>query len=145
MSDKKDQGRYARMVAFWCVVLLVGFGCFHANGLVAVLDRSILPASINEPLIEQFPLVGALRLSTLIAVGVLVAVGFAAHRMMLRPRIADALVQTEAEMAKVTWPTWRETWAGTIAVAVTVAVLFLFLTIVDIGLVRVLSSLMGAS
>jgi preprotein translocase subunit SecE len=133
------------MIAFWCVVLLVGFGCFHANGLVTVLDRSILPSGINEPMIEQFPLVGALRLSTLIAVAVVVAVGVLVHRAMARPKIADALVQTEAEMAKVTWPTWRETWSGTIAVAVTVVVLFIFLTVIDLGLAKVLVTLMGTS
>lgn len=145
MSDKKDQGRYARMVAFWCVVLLVGFGCFHANGLAAVLNRSVLPESIDQPMIQQFPLVGTLRLSTLIAAAVVVFTAIVTHRAMLRPKIADALVQTEAEMTKVTWPTWSETWSGTIAVAVTVVVLFVFLTLVDVGLARVLINLMGSS
>ena len=41
MSYRKDQGRYARMLAFWALTLLVAYGCFHSGGLVNVLDRSM--------------------------------------------------------------------------------------------------------
>jgi preprotein translocase SecE subunit len=46
-------------------------------------------------------------------------------------------------MVKVTWPTWQEAWQGTIAVAVMVFVLFVFLTVADLGLVALLQSLLG--
>ena len=46
-------------------------------------------------------------------------------------------------MQKVTWPTWGETWQGTMAVTAMVAVLFVFLTAVDLGLLKVLSMLMA--
>lgn len=143
-GGKKVLGRYARMVAFWSVTLLIAYGCFHGGGLVTVLDKSILPETVNQPLIQQFPLLGTLKASTLIACALVALVAFAVHRMMARPKIADALVQTESEMAKVTWPTWSETWAGTMAVAVTVVVLFVFLTLIDMGLAAVLARLMGS-
>jgi hypothetical protein len=38
VTNRKDQGRYARMVAFWGLVLLVAYGCFRGGGLVTVLD-----------------------------------------------------------------------------------------------------------
>lgn len=138
MSYKKDQGRYARMIAFWGIVLLVAYGCFHGGGLVTVLDNSVLPASANRVLVEQFPLLGTLKVSTLIALGVLAAVAIFAHRVLNRPRVADALIETEGEMHKVTWPTWGETWTGTIAVAATVGVLFVFLTLIDLVLAELL-------
>lgn len=139
MSYRKDQGRYARMVAFWALTLLVGYGCFHAGGLVNVLDG--LLGENNSTYVEQFPLFGSLRLSTMIAIGVLVACAVFFHRVLNKPRVADALIDTEAEMQKVTWPAWAETWQGTMAVAATVLALFLFLTVVDLFLTSVLRNL----
>ncbi|MGE3172891.1 MAG: preprotein translocase subunit SecE [Planctomycetota bacterium] len=141
MSYRKDQGRYARMVAFWGVVLLVGYGCFHGGGLATVLDGWLGDA--NTTYVDPFPLLGTLKTSTLIAIGALAVVGFLAHRVFNAPRLADVLIETEEEMHKVTWPTWQETWSGTMAVAGMVLVLFLFLTVVDVVLLQVMSSLWG--
>lgn len=143
MSYRKHEGRYARMVAFWALVLLVAYGCFHGGGLAELLNRWLGDA--NPTFIDPFPLLGTLRLSTCIALGVLVAVGFALGILLNKPRIADALIDTEAEMHKVTWPTWGETWQGTVAVAAMVLVLFLFLTVVDLAMTQVMEMLMGRS
>lgn len=141
MSYKKDQGRYARMVAFWGLVVLVGYGCFHGGGLVTVLDGWL--AANNTTYVDPFPLLGSLKTSTLIALGVAGASALAIHRILNRPRIADTLIDTETEMAKVTWPTWPETWSGTMAVVGMVLVLFVFLTVVDLLLLKVMGSLWG--
>ena len=141
MSYRKDQGRYARMSAFWALVLLVTYGCFHGGGLVDLLNRWL--AESNPTYIEVFPLLGTLRLSTCIALGVLVAVAFGIHLVLNRPRIANALIETEAEMFKVTWPSWGETWQGTVAVASMVVVLFGFLTVVDLALIKLVEMLIG--
>jgi preprotein translocase SecE subunit len=69
----------------------------------------------------------------------------AIHHVLGRPRIADALIETEAELSKVTWPTWSEAWQGTLAVTAMVIVLFVFLTLVDLSLIKVMLSLMGGS
>jgi preprotein translocase SecE subunit len=145
VSYKKDQGRYARMIAFWGVVLMVAYGCFHGGGLVTVLDRNVLPREANPVLIEQFPLLGSLKVSTLVALGVTAFAGFATHRVLNRPRLADALIDTEGEMHKVTWPTLGETWTGTVAVAVTVAVLFAYLTVIDAALLGIVQNLLGGA
>ncbi|GAB4147531.1 MAG: hypothetical protein Fur0037_15730 [Planctomycetota bacterium] len=139
MSYRKDQGRYARMFAFWALIVLFGYGCFHAGGLVSTLDNFL--GESNQTYVEQFPLLGSLKLSTLIAIGVLILSGVVCHKILNRPRIADALIDTEAEMYKVTWPGWSETWQGTLAVAATVLALFLFLTFADIFLMAVLRNL----
>ncbi len=144
MSKTTEQGRYARMVMFWGITLLVGYGCFHGGGLVTVLDRTILPASANPTLVEQFPLVGSLKVSTLIAMALVGATMLAVRSFSNRARVNQTLIDTESEMLKVTWPTWGETWSGTVAVAVMVAVLFGFLTLIDVLLAEVMRSLLGS-
>ena len=141
MSYRKDEGRYARMFAFWALMLLVAYGCFHGGGL-ADLANSWMGES-NPTFVDPFPLLGTLKLSTCIVLAVLVAVGVAVTLVLNRPRVADALIDTEHEMHKVTWPTWGETWQGTIAVTIMVVVLFLFLTVADLGLTQVMQMLLG--
>jgi preprotein translocase subunit SecE len=141
VSYRKDQGRYARMVAFWGIVLLLAYGCFRGGGLATVLDGWL--GDSNRTYVDPFPLLGTLKTSTLIALGATVLGGFVTHRMLNRPRIADTLIETEEEMYKVTWPTWPETWSGTLAVAGMVLVLFLFLTVIDLVLLGVMGSLWG--
>ena len=128
------------MAAFWALTLLAAYGCL--SGLVIFLDRTLSP-SINITLVEQFPLFGTLRVSTLLALGILALVAFLIYRVLNRPKAADLLIDTEAEMRKVTWPSVPETWTGTLAVMLTVVVLFLFLTVADYVLGATVSSLMG--
>ncbi|HLQ39070.1 MAG TPA: preprotein translocase subunit SecE [Planctomycetota bacterium] len=139
MSYRKDQGRYARMLAFWGLTLVVAYGCFHASGLVNVLDG--LLGTSNPTLVEQFPLLGTLKVSTVITLALLGVVAATLHRLLNRPKVADALIETEAELHKVTWPQWSETWTGTIAVAGLVLVLFVFLTGADLFLTWVVQRL----
>lgn len=143
MSYRKDQGRYARMFAFWAIVLLVAYGCFHAGGLSSLLEQWM--GESNRTFIDPFPILKTLKTSTLIALGVLVVVGFVVYRILNRPRIADTLIETEGELQKVTWPTWAEAWQGAMAVTTMVLILFVFLTLVDIGLVEVMLRLMGGA
>lgn len=140
MNYRKDQGRYARMLAFWGVSLLAMYGCFYSGGLVSVLDRWLGDA--NQIYVDPFPLIGQLKTSSLIALGVLVAAMVVTRLVFARPKLVGTLVETENEMRKVTWPTWGEAWQGTVAVAVMVIVLFLFLTGADLLLIKLMSTLM---
>lgn len=140
MSYRKDQGRYARMLAFWAVTLLMAYGIFHAGGLVSLLDRWM--ADSNPTLIDPFPLVGKLKLSTVVGAGLLAAICFLLHGLLNRPQLADLLIDTETEMHKVTWPAWNEVVQGTLAVTGMVLVLFLFLTGVDLLLTQIMMLLM---
>ncbi|MFY9343732.1 MAG: preprotein translocase subunit SecE [Planctomycetota bacterium] len=143
MSYRKDQGRYARMVAFWASMLLVAYGCFHGGGLVDLLDRWL--GDSNHTWVETFPILKSLKTSTLIAIGVVVVAGLLVHHVLNRPRIADTLIDTESELTKVTWPSWGEAWQGTLAVTTMVVILFVFLTLVDASLIKVMLMLMGSA
>ena len=143
MSYRKDQGRYARMLAFWGIVLLVAYGCFRGGGLVTVLDGWL--AETNTTFVDPFPLLGTLKTSTVIALGLVGFVALMVHSFTSSRRVADALIETEAEMHKVTWPNWPETWNGTVAVTGMVVVLLVFLTLVDLLLVTMMRALWGGS
>ena len=47
--------------------------------------------------------------------------------------------EVQSEFKKVTWPTERETVAGTVSVAVVVAVVCVVLSLVDYGLAQIMS------
>ncbi len=128
------------MVAFWALMLLIAYGCL--GGFVIMLDRT-LSAEINKTLVEQFPLFGTLKVSTLIALAVLALSGYVIHRFLNRPKAVDLLIDTESEMRKVTWPSLPETWTGTLAVMFTVLILFCFLTFADYFFGETISQLMG--
>lgn len=143
MSYRKNDGRYARMFAFWALFLLLAYGCFHGGGLSDSLNTWM--GESNPTFIDPFPILGTLKASTCVALGIWLALGFVVYMILNRKRIADALIDTEHEMQKVTWPTWSETWSGTLAVAAMVAVLFVYLFCVDLGLLQIMQMLMGSA
>ena len=130
MSYRKDQGRYARMFAFWAIVLLVAYGCLHGGGLSDQVDRWMGDA--NSTLVDPFPILGTLKTSSLIALGVLAVAALVVYRILNKPRIADTLIETEAELHKVTWPTWKEVWITTAMVLVMVALTSVFFLLTDL-------------
>jgi preprotein translocase SecE subunit len=143
VSYRKDQGRYARMFAFWALVLLVAYGCFHGGGLAELLSGWL--GASNQEFVKPFPIIDKLDTAALLALAVLVAIAFVIHRVLNRPHIADTLIDTEREMHQVTWPTWREAWQGTVAVTVMVVILFLFLSLADMGIIQALLLLTGGA
>ena len=101
---REDQGRLARMAAFWSVVLLLMFGCTFLN------DQLIQFDSLSERIGGyRIPIVSVdLNGAFLISLG-LFAVGlFVINRWQHKPKVADLLIDTEAELKKVTWPTMTE-------------------------------------
>jgi preprotein translocase SecE subunit len=143
VSYRKDQGRYARMAAFWALLSLAAYGCFHGGGLSDLLENWL--GASNQVFVDPFPILKTLKTSTLLALGALAAIAFSIHSILNRPRVADALIETEAELMKVTWPTWGEAWQGTLAVTAMVVILFAFLTVADLGLIKVMLMLMGGA
>lgn len=141
MAYKKDQGRYARMTAFWGLFLLAADGCLR--GLQSSL-RGWFPAWGTD-WTDPLPLIGEVDAAKLVSVLVLALIGYTLHRILNRPKVADTLIETEGELKKVTWPSGSETWTGTIAVIVTVLVLLVYLFAADILLSQVLPPLMGAT
>jgi len=138
VAYKKDQGRYARMAAFWGLFLLVAYGCF--SELLPALRRWIGGAPWTDPL----PLLGTVDTAKVVVWITLAVLGFLIYRFLNKPRSADLLIDTEIELRKVTWPSGPETWSGTVAVMLTVFILLLYLFVADLVLSAFLPRLMGA-
>lgn len=141
MAYRKDEGRYARMSAFWSLFALLAFGCLGGAGLATTL-RGWFPA-LGSAWTDPQPLIGDVDLAKMITLAVLFAGAFAIHRILNRPKYADLMIATEEELKGVTWPTAGEAWSGTVSVILTVAVLVLYLALIDIVLSNVLPAFMG--
>ena len=107
---KRNQGRMARQVTFFAVLLVAGAGVFRLS--------QTLPAQAGHAIGYGIPCVLAI-------IGV-----WAAYRLVNVPMFADFLIAVEAEMNKVSWPTRAELYRGSVVVLVTIfllaAVLFFY-------------------
>jgi preprotein translocase SecE subunit len=65
------------------------------------------------------------------------------HRWQQRPRTADILIDTEAELRRVSWPKGEEVWNASLVVLLSVLILGALLAVSDIFLYRVMSALLG--
>ena len=114
---KPGQGKLARLVAYVLGGLLVAFGGFR------------LYATINRPgqeWVTGVPVFGAVSLYSTIAVVVALLGLLALHLLLNRPGVVDALIETEQELKKVSWPSQREVKNATVVVSiVTVAMAML--------------------
>ena len=119
------------MVSFWALFLLFAYGILggfvhFANG--AMKDWFGMK---TEPWATQVPLLGDFGPGMAAALVLLAIVGFIIYRLLAKPKVVTYLAETESEMRKVVWPTWKETRTGTFAVIVTVGVMLAFLWVVD--------------
>lgn len=106
---KKGQGNTARACAYGIGALLIGFGAIR------------LFATVNRPgvgvLSPDLPVIGALSIAKVVAFAVGVAGLLGLHYVLNRPKSVDLLIETEAEMRRVSWPTMKQVWNATLVVA----------------------------
>jgi len=134
MAYKKDQGRLTRMAAFWSLAILIFYGCWSLREELATrfLGADGRPR-LGQPIFGlRIPVVGVdVTPALLIATAVFVASIVALQRWQQKPKIADLLIETEAEMRKVTWPTLSEAVNSSVVVIVCVVFLMAFLAGAD--------------
>jgi preprotein translocase SecE subunit len=137
MAYRKDQGRMARMAAFWSLAVLLFYGCTSLNGELTARWTS----SLGQPLMAGFdrvPVLGIQLTGAFLIATVLFAGGmFALYRWLERPKSADLLIETEQELRKVTWPSGNEVVNSSIVVIVCVMFLMGYLAFADWFLARV--------
>jgi preprotein translocase SecE subunit len=128
------------MFAFWAVIGMVYFGCTFLYSQLFQYAEGLRPAigGLEVPLVG-YDLNGAL----LICAAVFAVGAFFAHRRLNRPQVVHALVDTETELKKVTWPTFNETINASLVVVAFVLVLMGFLWLSDRVLESVFQRLLG--
>ena len=135
---KKGQGSKGRLLAIIACFGLIAWG---GHSLWVQLQGS---ASLARTLV-RVPHVGlTITWSLVIAVAV-VLFGCAAVTWVLnRPRTVNLLVDTEAEMKRVSWPSRQEAWNSSVIVVVTVVVMMGLLFFYDFILNAVLNLIFRA-
>ena len=135
---KKGQGSIARLLSLiGCLLLLFWGGWSFWIWLQGF-------TSLSESLLEV-PTVGLnIDFALLIAIGVLLAGGAALVWTLNRPRLVDLLIETEAEMKKVSWPSRQEAWNSSVIVVITVVVMMGLLFFYDYTLNKIFLLLFGA-
>jgi preprotein translocase SecE subunit len=125
---KKGQGTTARATAYALGAALIVYGAIRLYASIGV----------GAVLATNLPLIGDLTIRKVVAtvVGGLALLGL--HLVLNRERSVDLLVDTEAEMRKVTWPTWPEVLNATVVVVFVTVVLAISMSAFDWGLRRVL-------
>ena len=119
------------MGAFWLLFLLAAYGLL--GGFIHFLNNQVLePAGVSTtPWVRQIPLIGDFGAAAAIALAVLVLFSLMLFFFLRKPGPVHYLTETEVEMRKVTWPTWKETRGGSVAVIITVSVLLFYLLAID--------------
>lgn len=132
MAYKQDQGRYARLAAFWSLAILIFYGCTSLYSWTLV---GHFPNAMATPLVASMPKIPVLglplNLGMLITAAVLVAAVWGLYRVLERPKNADVLIETESELRKVTWPTMPEAVRSSVVVIACVLFLMAFLAGAD--------------
>ncbi len=131
---KEDQGRLARMAAFWSLTLFVLFGCTFLYGILIQYDSMATEITESRIPIVSVDLNWAFLISfSVFAVGVVLLL-----RWQQRPKVADLLIDTEAELRKVIWPTGQEVMNSSMVVLVCVLLIGAFLALADLFLARIM-------
>lgn len=133
MAYKKDQGRLARMAAYWSLALLILYGCRSFYLILPTLGN--WSQGLAKPLIAAQPKIpilgwnlnGALLISGL----VLGLAWYLLYRWQQTPKVADLLIDTEVELTKVTWPTMSDAVNSSLVVVGVVLFLMAFLAGMD--------------
>ncbi len=114
-----------RIVGVFYVAAAIIVGIFLTRVLSAILNQ----AGINDPRIDLgFVELG--NVSTIVGFGVAVVAAFLVWRL---PKTQQVSVDVVLELRRVTWPSWRETRAATIAVIVASFVAAVILGLFDAG------------
>ncbi len=130
MAYKQDQGRMARMAAFWTLAILIFYGCLSLRAELAGRFGDSFGTLLWEG--GRIPVLGvdvtaALLVATVVFVGAITLL----YRWTESPKIADALIDTENELRKVTWPSLNEALNSSVVVIITVLVLMAILAGAD--------------
>lgn len=96
---KRNQGKVARQVTFAVLAGTVALAAWQVYvGLSSSwLSRYSVPVYISQ-----------LSTPLIIGLGLLIAGVWFSYRLVNLPRFADFLIAVEAEMNKVSWPSWLE-------------------------------------
>lgn len=104
--QKPGQGTLTRLITWMVLILASAMGCRELYAWIqSPADQPLIPGEWFRRLpIISVPLSWKLLICAIIGVGLLLFVRW----LMRRPSMSAALVETELEMKKISWPTRQE-------------------------------------
>jgi preprotein translocase SecE subunit len=139
-SYKKLQGLKIRRITMLTLLLTVGFGIYYyyfRAGIGSLSTNTIW----NIPFVSSQDLIVFRAAPLTVPIILLVLTVWFSYRLVNYPQFAEFLINTEAELAKVTWSTRKRLIRDTGVVLLTVLLLALFLYFFDILWVLLLQAL----
>lgn len=129
------------MAAFWSLAILIFYGCLSLRAELAGRFADSMGARLWEG--GRIPVIGVdVTPAFLIALVVFAGAMILLYRWTESPKIADALIETESELRKVTWPTVPDAVQASVTVVLVVLVLMAILAGADYLLGRIVSRLL---
>lgn len=134
--QKAGQGSLTRLVTWMVLILAVALGCVELYAWIQrPADESLVPGAW----FRHLPLLGVpFSLKFLLCLVLFVGLMMLVRWSMRRPAMALALVETELEMKKVSWPTKQESFNAMWVVVFVTVVLMATLAAFDGGLQLIL-------
>lgn len=129
---KHGQGKVSRGVAALAVGLLGVFGCYRLYLWLGARDPFKEEFEGLHGILPDIPLNPAL----LISCGLLIALLVGIYVLSNRPKVADFLLDTEAELKKVSWPSRKEIVGSSVVVMVVVVIMGLYIVVLDAVLAK---------
>lgn len=138
---KRNQGRLVRQLTAVALLLILYFGAWTLSQgpLTEIRFTEPVIGENGQPVINEdgTPLVAdRVGMNEAVRLGIpflIAAVGtWVVYRVVNYPRFADFLISVEAEMDKVSWPSWAELWRSAAVVIVTMVCLGLVLLGFDV-------------
>ena len=130
---KHGQGKLSRGVCALGVGLLGGFGCHRLYYWLGGFKAFREEIGLFEGLLGTDILITP---SLLVSIGALLVLTLGIYVLSNHPKVADFLLDTEAEMKKISWPSRNEIIGSSIVVLVVVVLLGLYILLVDAGLTK---------
>lgn len=138
---KPGQAKLSRTITFLFGLFLIAWAC-RSIRMELPLVWSRLGEAWNEILLDARPadawrvdlVLDESAFSPALTIAVLLLVGGTLWWFWLlnRPRIADHLVEMEAELRKVSWPTFSDAWQSTLVVSGFTALIVVLVFVYDL-------------
>jgi preprotein translocase SecE subunit len=141
---KAGQGSFARLTTSVLVLIALFMGCVELySHLKSTDDQAIF--GLDLAVAQDLPLLGEpLSWKLLICVVVFIVLFMVLRRWLSKPAAVDALIETEMEMKKVSWPTMPEARTATWVVVLVTVLLTASLAFFDVALVSLFDFVFAA-
>ena len=139
---KSGQGSFARLSVNVGVLMALFLGCMELYSWIQdPKDASLIPSEVFSDL----PLLGVpLSWKFLLCAALFFSLHWLLRRWITKPAAVDALIETEMEMKKVSWPTGPEARTATWVVILVTLLLTASLAFFDIALVSIFNFVFAA-